>query len=67
MQNPFFTSALVILPFSLGAAIHLFWSQTSPYFLVVLTSIRTGLRPCLVLHTVNSLCTLSKFASAWAP
>lgn len=64
MQNTFFASALVVLPFSLSAAISLFWSQTSPYFLVVIASIRTGLRPCLVLHTVNSLCTLSKFASA---
>lgn len=58
MKNTFFASALVVLPFSLGAAISLFWSQTSLYFLVVIASIRAGLRPCLVLHTVSSLCTL---------
>lgn len=56
MQNTFFASALLVLPFSLGAAMSLFWSQTNPYFSVVIARIRAGLRPCLVLHTVSSLC-----------
>lgn len=32
----------------------------------VIASIRSSLRPCLVLHTVSILCTLSEFASACA-